>query len=244
MVMGILPGSMKIIGRAFAASVRWLLGIEDHVTAPGNAVPAKPPRGPTRPAHGPSGAPASPQAAQTPAPPVRPPGKKGRAKGRRTEPPPDGTAHTSLSHVCRYLDDDQFAYHLREDGSGIDTGFRGKTGTFSAVITVRENPPILGVFIRIPLVVPEDRRAAVAETVVRANYGLSIGSFDMDMSDGTVGFRATMPIADAMATHGQFRDLMGASLWTVDRYHRAFGRLLFGDDLSPAEVIAEVDMGD
>ncbi len=155
----------------------------------------------------------------------------------------DGIEST-IDRVCRFLDADEFAYRLREDNNGIDTGFRGRSGTFSVLISAREQPATLGIFVRIPLVVPEARRPQMAETVVRANYGLSLGSFDLDMSDGALGFRCTMPIGGAAITHEQFRDLLGASLWTVDRYHRAFCRLLFGDDLSPAEVIAEVEMGD
>lgn len=166
-----------------------------------------------------------------------------RPKGRPKDSDPNRIP-TTLHQVSNFLNSDGFAHRLREDQSAIDTGFRGHTGSFPILIAVRDNPAILGVSVRIPLIVPEKHRLAMAETIARANWGLSIGSFDLDMSDGNVGFRATMPIADAEISHEQVRDLLGAALWTVDRYHRAFGRLLFGDDLSPAEVIAEVEMDD
>ena len=131
---------------------------------------------------------------------------------------------------------------LRNDGSGVETGFRSSTGVFSAWITARDEPPLLRVVVRIPVVVPEPRRVEMAETVARANYGLLLGGFQLDMSDGELLFQASMPVADAAVTCDQVRHLLDASVWSVSTYFRAFNRLLYGDDLSPAEVIAEVEM--
>ena len=95
-----------------------------------------------------------------------------------------------------------------------------------------------------PVVVPETRRVEMAETVTRANYGLLLGGFQLDMSDGELVFHASMPVPDGAVTCEQFHQLFDASAWSVSTYARAFNRLLYGDDLSPAEVIAEVEMAD
>ena len=93
-----------------------------------------------------------------------------------------------------------------------------------------------------PVVIPEARRPVVAELIARINYGLMLGGFALDLSDGDLHFRVTMPLADAELTQEQFAHLLGASLWSADRYQKAFCRLLYGDDLSPAEAVAEVEM--
>ena len=77
---------------------------------------------------------------------------------------------------------------------------------------------------------------------MRANYGLAVGAFDLDMADGELSFRLGFPVADAILTSDQFRHAVVAALWTCDMYVRAFKRFLYGDDLSPVEVIAEVEM--
>jgi hypothetical protein len=146
--------------------------------------------------------------------------------------------------VCGFLDADGLKYRERDDETAVELGFSGESGVFAAVIAVRGSPPVVGLFVRIPLVVKEDQRIAMAETATRANFGLMLGSFDLDMSTGCMGFRVAMPFSDASITHDQFSSLMQSAFWTVDRYHRAFCRLLYGDDLSPAEVIAEVEMAD
>lgn len=150
----------------------------------------------------------------------------------------------TLDQLCKVLEDDGFGYNVREDGPAIETGFRARTGAFRLVIFLREDPPLLGAIVRIPEVVPEAKRPAVAEALARANFGLSLGCFELDMSSGEMDFRVSMPTACGDVSREQFRSLLGAAMWTTDRYHRAVCRLLYGDDLSPAEVIAEVEMAE
>ena len=135
-----------------------------------------------------------------------------------------------------------FPCSLRNDGPAIETGYRSSSGVFSIWIGAQDEPALLRVVVRIPVVVPEPRRVEMAETVARANYGLLLGGFQLDMSDGELLFQASMPVADAAVTCDQVRHLLDASVWSVSTYFRAFNRLLYGDDLSPAEVIAEVEM--
>jgi hypothetical protein len=153
-------------------------------------------------------------------------------------------AELTLDQLCRYLEEDGFGHNVHEDGAAIETGFRARTGTFRLMIFLRHEPALLGVIVRIPETVPEPKRPEVAEAIARANYGLSLGCFELDMSDGELDFRVSMPIGGASLAHEQFRSLLGAAMWTTDRYHRAFCRLIYADDLSPAEVIAEVEMAE
>jgi hypothetical protein len=146
--------------------------------------------------------------------------------------------------VCEFLEVADLGYRLRDDETSIEAGFRGKQAMFKVIIGVRDEPLCLSVFVHIPILVPEDRRRHMAETINRANYGLGLGCFEMDASEGTMGFRSAMPVVDGTVTQDQIRDLLFSALMSVDQYHRAFNRLLYGDDLSPAEVIAEVEMSD
>jgi hypothetical protein len=155
----------------------------------------------------------------------------------------DGSDGT-INLVREFLDANDYGYTVTSDGHCVRIGFQGDHGAFTVLIALQEAPTRLGVFVRIPTVVPEDRRREVAEGIVRANYGLPLGGFDMDMSDGVMTYRASMPIADGTITQEQFEDLLFASLLGADRYFQAFNRLLYGDDLSPAEAIAEVEMAD
>ncbi|MBN2446604.1 MAG: YbjN domain-containing protein [Phycisphaerae bacterium] len=157
------------------------------------------------------------------------------------EPIMDQT-HALLDLVCTYLEADDFAHHFCHEPPAIKTGFHGNTSTYAVQVVAPSDPAALGVYVRIPTLVPESHRERMAEAVTRANCGLLLGAFEYDIGEGTLGFRSTMPVADSTVTHEQFQHLLFSSLATADRYHRAFCRLIFGDDMSPAEVIAEVEM--
>ncbi len=146
--------------------------------------------------------------------------------------------------MCQYLEAEEFTYDVCADGTAIRTGFVGKTAPFSVRVILRGDSPVLTVLVRAPIVVPENQRPTMADAVNRANFGLPLGSFELDPSDGTLLFRSAMPIADGTVTRDQFRHLFCSALSTTDRYNRAFQRLVYADDLSPAEVIAEVEFAE
>jgi hypothetical protein len=146
-----------------------------------------------------------------------------------------------IQQITAFLEARQLGYRLSADETTIEVGFACQTARF--LVTVWVHPAsLLCVVTQMPVVIPEDRRTAVAELIARINYSLMLGGFALSLSDGDLHFRVTVPLADAELTQEQFDRLMGASLWTVQRYHKAVCRLLYGDDLSPAEAVAEVEM--
>jgi len=147
-----------------------------------------------------------------------------------------------IKELAGYLEQDGMRFTLRDDEPAIEAAFRLKSLSVDVRLLAADAPLRLCALVALPLIVPEDRRPAMAEAVTRANYGMWLGNFDLGMSDGRLGFRIAIPVADGTLTLEQFRYLIGIALSTVDRYHRAFCRLVYADDLSPAEVIAEVEM--
>ena len=151
-------------------------------------------------------------------------------------------AQTLIDQVSEILEEDRVGHRVGEDGAVIRMGFRSRSGPCPIIILARENPLTLLIVVQIPLTVPENRRISMAEAVTRANSALGIGRFEMDFTDGDLAFSAAIPLADAALTGRQFRMVLCTSVMQCQDYHRAFGRLLFDCELSPAEAIAEVEM--
>jgi hypothetical protein len=149
---------------------------------------------------------------------------------------------STFEQVRAFLDAREVSYNARDDERIIHTGFELPAGRFAVYIQVQGEPTCVFIGVELPIVIPEPQRPQAAEAVVRANCGLRIGRFDLDMSNGHLSFRVSMPVADNGISQAQFDYLMQGVLFFANRYYRAFGRLIFGDDLSPAEVIAEVEM--
>jgi hypothetical protein len=169
-------------------------------------------------------------------------GKDELCEAKRKEEPEMNERRSTMDMVCEALDARGHGYDVRADSSVIRTGFQGRNSRFNVLITAQGEDTRLAVLVHMAPIVPEDRRREMAELVVRANDGLAMGRFDLDMSDGTMAYYASMPVVDGTVTAGQFDDLMYCALTTADCYVLAINRLLYGDDLSPAEVVAEVEM--
>jgi hypothetical protein len=164
---------------------------------------------------------------------------RGAAKGKTAMSEP----RMILQQITAFLEARQIGCRLSGDETAIEVWFICAPAKF--LVTISVHPAgILCVVTHVPAVIPEDRRTAVAELIARINYNLMIGGFALNLSDGNLYFKVTMPLADAELTQEQFDRLIGASLWTVQRYYKAVCRLLYGDDLSPAEAVAEVEMAD
>ena len=90
------------------------------------------------------------------------------------------------------------------------------------------------------LVVLEPIRHKAAELVTRANYGLSIGNFELDMDDGELRFKVNCQIPPGGMSPHNVGLALDAALGTLAHYHTAFVRCLY-DGLTPQEAIDELD---
>lgn len=150
----------------------------------------------------------------------------------------------AFDQVKAWFDEQNARYRADDERLTIETAYSMPAATFNATVLVTDDPAMIQVHAYAMINVPEDRRAAMAETIARANCGLKFGHFDLHFGHGGLRFYVSMPLAQDGIEGEQFGVLLGAALGCMDRYFRAFCRLLYGDDLSPAEVIAEVEMAE
>lgn len=117
----------------------------------------------------------------------------------------------------------------------------GPLGSWLMYVQVVEEAALLAFYSVLPTPVPRARRAAVAEFLTRANYGLSLGNFEMDFDDGEVRAKVVL----AVGAHPP-DDVL------VERLIRVSGRLVevflpgieaVVDGADPATALADVTAG-
>jgi hypothetical protein len=69
-----------------------------------------------------------------------------------------------------------------------------------------------------PQRVPEVLRPAAAEYLTRANWGLVIGNFELDYSDGEVRFKTSIQLDSAPLTATLLRPLIFGNVAVMDKY--------------------------
>jgi len=93
------------------------------------------------------------------------------------------------------------------------------------------NEKVLLVHSHVGFNVPKGRRQAVAELITRANFGLLVGGWDMDMNDGEIRYRSSTPFDEGEVLPREvLRHTFYANLSTFERYFPAICKCAFGDD--------------
>ena len=90
--------------------------------------------------------------------------------------------------------------------------------------------------------VPEGARLAVAETIVRANYGLKVGKFEMDFEEGELRFQAAQILTEDSLEESVIDRLLSTTMSMLDMYLPAVLSVIYGNEL-PKDAIRCVEAG-
>lgn len=129
------------------------------------------------------------------------------------------------------LEDYPYTYHAL---------FPGKNAEFSVYARIRPELELLLCYAASPFEVPEERLSAAAEFVARANYGLRIGNFELDFSDGEIRYKSTLDFADEPLTQNLLRNTLYPCCYMLDKYLPAIYALIY-ENKSPLEAIKLVE---
>ena len=127
--------------------------------------------------------------------------------------------------------------YTRGDETFIRFPMVGRQASYDAVVVTNQEMQYVTTYCSIAARAPGDRRLAVAEAITRANYGIPIGAFEMDFSDGEIRFRTGIDVEGGSFAPLMLRNMIGLSVAMCDRYHDALMRVMFAD-LEPAAAIA------
>lgn len=139
--------------------------------------------------------------------------------------------------------------HLQTDGvqfrrigshSAVEMAVAGDNGTYRMVIVVDAERAVVRFLTFVEGKVPEHRRRDVMEFLTRANYGLLLGNFELDLSDGEVRFKTAHEAESGTLTHAQFQNNLYLSVALMDRYFPGLQRVIQGS-ADPAAAIADIE---
>lgn len=144
--------------------------------------------------------------------------------------------------VVDFLTDDGWKYTILEDDSellALTLSFKGHHGSWQCFTIVDEGKHWLRFYSILPVHVPEEKRLAMAEFITRANYGLMLGNYEMDMNDGEVRFKTSVDAEGGTLGPRMIDNMLRSNLITMDRYFTGLMAVIYGDR-PPAEVFEEI----
>jgi hypothetical protein len=145
-----------------------------------------------------------------------------------------------LDAMESFFKKDDWPYTKLEDRPIHRTGFNGKNGQWTCFSQERTDQEQLVFYSVLPIKVPEDKRFTIAEFITRANYGMVIGNFELDFSDGEIRYKTSIDVEGEELTEGMIHHLVYANVYTMDRYFPGFMKILYSGTL-PEDAIKEVE---
>ena len=157
-----------------------------------------------------------------------------------------------LETVLAFLQTDEWPHETAEDGSAVLTGYEGEHGQFEVTIEVNEEASMLVFHVALPVEYkpstegdPMDDEAFgnTFALAMRLNGGLALGSFDIDLDDGSLRFRIGLLLADCTPVPEFVRNHLYAAVEAADRFMPLFAGTALGEmDCEAAlEMLAKED---
>ena len=143
----------------------------------------------------------------------------------RPENPAGGSE--AINRFIEYFDKQGWGYTQASDKPVIRTGFTGDNGQWLCVASAGPKDEYLMFLSLLPCKAQSQSRATCAELLTRINYGLSHGCFEMDVEDGELRFRTTLPLVSPSVSPELVEHLVFSNLCIVDRFFAAIMKVLY-----------------
>lgn len=124
--------------------------------------------------------------------------------------------------LCKSLDSIDWKYEKEPEKFTIVSSVTGDDFPMGFIMRVSPRNEVVSFISWLPFDVPEDKRVDIAIAVCVANQGLVDGSFDFDISDGTLSFRLTSSYKESVLSEELFKYMLGVSTGTIDLYNDKF----------------------
>jgi len=122
--------------------------------------------------------------------------------------------------MLQFFTEDDWRYDRIEGKPFLKMGFKGESGSWRCFAQAREEQKQFVFYSVLDVNVPEDKRAAMAEFITRANYNLILGNFEMDFDDGEIRYKTCIDFKceDARVTTGILKNAVYMNVIMTDKY--------------------------
>lgn len=123
-----------------------------------------------------------------------------------------------LDAARSFLERNDWVLSRVEEGSVLRAAYAGDNGSYGVLVRAREDANQLIVYSVCPIDVDQAMRPAVGAYLMRLNWGMPFGNFELHYTTGEIRFRTSMTIEDAEPTDALVRPLVYANVYTMNRY--------------------------
>lgn len=147
-----------------------------------------------------------------------------------------------LGKVEEFLVTDGWTYEAVPERDAFACGLKGRNASYRLFFDVDEEDSLLMLYLVAQVSVPEERRSPAAEFFTRANWGLRIGNFELDLRDGEVRYKVSVDVEGGEIVAKMVENMIGAAVSTMDRYFPGLMAVAYAGE-SPQDAVEAVERG-
>ena len=139
-----------------------------------------------------------------------------------------------------FFTQDDWHYERLGEKPMLEMRFAGDHGRWRCVARADEERERFFFYSILDTNVPEDKRPFVAEFITRANYGLNIGNFELDYTDGEVRYKTSVDVEGGELTQTMIKNMVYMNVLMMDKYLPGIMGVLY-DYATPEQAVAKVE---
>jgi hypothetical protein len=124
--------------------------------------------------------------------------------------------------LCEAIERREWNFGKDEEKLLVHFGVNGDDIPMRFILIVDAARQLIRVMSPLPFKMSETKRMEGAIATCAASFGMADGSFDYDLSDGTIVFRMTASFRESLIGEGLFQYLISCSCAMVDKYNDQF----------------------
>jgi hypothetical protein len=141
-----------------------------------------------------------------------------------------------LEAVIAFLNEQGWEYTQVEDRPIFKIDYKGESGPWVCYAHAREEDEQFLFYSVLEAAIPADKRPAMLEFIARANYGIAIGNFEMDLEDGEIRFKTSIDVEGYYLPVELIRQMVLSNVMSMDLFLPGIIEVV-NKGTPPAEVI-------
>jgi hypothetical protein len=142
--------------------------------------------------------------------------------------------------VVNFFIQDDWNYTEIEAGESVSLEIKMENSNYTCYAIVDDEDNIFKFYSTSPLKTPKKKLLQIAELLTRANYGLTLGNFEMDFEDGEVRYKTSILVGDRELDYPVIKGMVYLNLFTIDKYLPAIMKVIY-TNISPEEAITQIE---
>lgn len=147
-----------------------------------------------------------------------------------------------IEQIEEFFERDGWPVDRIEDETILHLGFRSEDtpNMWSCYAQTIEEDNQFIFYSAAPVEPQPEQFSAVAEYITRANYGLVLGNFEMDLESGMVRFKTSIDVEDDRLSYELWRPIVYANVYLMERYLPGLQAVVY-EQMDPAEAIERTE---